>query len=187
MSGMCAMSAIIHMKIMTHPLHLRYLGVMVRGKTFRAIAEAIVPETAKLDEAGWEAFRGIVTHAVSQRPARMRRQLAMFVRLLDLMSYAHNRRALHRLDLEARTGFLEQIQNSPFLLIRRGFWGIRTLILMGYYARPECMPAIGYAAHVRGWEMRACESFPTTSSLSVPVQAAVPLLRRWRSSRARGS
>jgi hypothetical protein len=126
---------------------------MVRSKTFRAIAEAVVPEAAQLDGAGWDAFHGIITHAVSQRPARMERQLAMFVRLLNVMSYAHNRRALHRLDLPARTRFLEQVQNSPYLLIRRGFWGIRTLILMGYYARPECMPAIGYAAHVRGWEM----------------------------------
>ena len=128
---------------------------MVRSAAFRAIAEAVVPETAQMDEAEWEAFRGIVTHAVSQRPPRMRRQLAVFVQLLNVMSYAHNRRALHRLDLAARTSFLEQIQSSPYLLIRRGFWGIRTLILMGYYARPECMPAIGYAAHVRGWEMHA--------------------------------
>jgi hypothetical protein len=128
---------------------------MVRSKTFRAIAEAVVPEAAQLDDAGWNAFSGIVTHAISQRPARMQRQLALFIRVLNVMSYAHNRRALHRLDRAARTRFLEQIQNSPFLLIRRGFWGIRTLILMGYYARPECMPDIGYAAHVRGWEMRA--------------------------------
>ena len=85
----------------------------------------------------------------------MQRQLAMFMRLLNVMSYVHHRRALHRLDLPTRVRFLEQVQSSPYLLIRRGFWGIRTIILMGYYARPECMPAIGYAAHVRGWEMHA--------------------------------
>ena len=138
---------------MTYPAHVRYLGAMVRSTTFRAIAEAVVPEVAQLDEAGWDAFRSIVAHAISQRPPRVQRQLAMFVRLLNVMSYAHNRRALHRLDLATRTRFLERIQNSPLLLIRRGFWGIRTLILMGYYARPECRPAIGYAANVRGWEM----------------------------------
>ena len=40
------------------------------------------------------------------------------------------------------------------LAVRRGFWGLRTLVFMGYYARPEAAAAIGYRADVRGWEAR---------------------------------
>lgn len=125
------------------------------NRTFRTIAETVVQEAAELDEAGWLAFGAIVEHAIAQRPAKMQRQLAVFVKLLNGLSIARHRRPLHRLDPSVRTAFLTSIQNSNVLLLRRGFWGIRTLILMGYYARPEAMPLIGYSAHVRGWEMRA--------------------------------
>jgi hypothetical protein len=128
---------------------------MIRSKPFRAIAEAIVPEAAQLDDAGWDAFGAIVSQALSQRPPRMQRQVALFVRALDILSVVRHGRPLHRLSPATRTRFLEGIQNSKLLLIRRGFWGVRTLVLMGYYARPEAMPLIGYGAHVRGWEMRA--------------------------------
>ena len=128
---------------------------MVRSRAFRAIAEVVVPEAARLDEAGWQAFGAIIEQAVSQRPARMQRQLALFVRILGVLSWLRFGKPIHRLNPAARTAFLEGIQNSRLLLIRRGFWGIRTLILMGYYARPDVIPVIGYRAHVRGWEARA--------------------------------
>jgi hypothetical protein len=37
-------------------------------------------------------------------------------------------------------------------IIRVGFWGLRTLALLGYYARPEAAEEIGYTADRRGWE-----------------------------------
>jgi len=37
-------------------------------------------------------------------------------------------------------------------IIRVGFWGLRTLALLGYYARPEAAQEIGYTADPRGWE-----------------------------------
>jgi hypothetical protein len=39
-------------------------------------------------------------------------------------------------------------------LIRRGVWGLRTLVLMGCYTRAEMMDGIGYRAHARGWAAR---------------------------------
>jgi hypothetical protein len=49
---------------------------------------------------------------------------------------------------------LRGIENSRLLLLRRGIWGLRTLVFMGYYARPEAAAALGYAAAPRGWELR---------------------------------
>lgn len=122
--------------------------------TFRAIAETVVSECAQLDAAGWQEFHRIVEHALSQRPAKMRRQLALFIRVLNLLSLLKYRRALHSLQPAERTRFLERIQDSRLLLVRRGFWGLRTLILMGYYARPEARSAVGYRAHIHGWQTR---------------------------------
>ena len=46
------------------------------------------------------------------------------------------------------------MQDAPLLLLRRGFWGLRTLIFMGYYGRDAARDAIGYRADPRGWEIR---------------------------------
>jgi len=122
---------------------------------FRVLAEAVVPESADLDEAGWASFHRIIAHALAQRPPKMQRQLRLFLRILNIMSLLRYGRTLSGLPVAARTRFLERIQDSRLLLFRRGFWGVRTLILMGYYARPEAMALIGYGANVRGWQARA--------------------------------
>jgi hypothetical protein len=63
-------------------------------------------------------------------------------------------RPFTRLDAHRRHHFLTALQNAPFLLIRRGFWGLRTLILMGYYTQGRALAAIGYQADPRGWSIR---------------------------------
>jgi len=58
------------------------------------------------------------------------------------------------LDPARRARFLDSLQTSRLLLARRGIWGLRTLVLMGYYGRPRAAAAIGYRADPRGWEAR---------------------------------
>lgn len=123
-------------------------------KTFRAIAVTVVPEAAQLDDAGWARFAAIVERAISQRPSTMRRQLTVFLGALDLLSYLKHGRALHQLIPSLRTQFLEDIQASRLLIVRKGFWGVRTLVLMGYYGRAEAGSLVGYNAHPHGWGAR---------------------------------
>ncbi len=82
----------------------------------------------------------------------MRRQVLMFVGLLDWLPIFRHRRRLRSLDPEQRLRFLEGLQNSRWPLIRRGVWGLRTLVFMGYYARPMTQAAIRYRGHPDGWE-----------------------------------
>jgi hypothetical protein len=63
-------------------------------------------------------------------------------------------RGFTALDDARRTAVLHVLQDAPLLLLRRGFWGLRTLVLMGYYARPAAAAQIGYRADARGWEAR---------------------------------
>jgi hypothetical protein len=122
--------------------------------SFRAISVAVVPEAADLTDTEWREFNGAIERALSRRPAAMQRQLGLFLRILNLISFTRYGRSLASLSLPKRTAFLHSIENSKLLLFRRGFWGVRTLVFMGYYARPSMSAALGYAAGPRGWETR---------------------------------
>lgn len=121
---------------------------------FRAIATTVVPEAATLDATQWAALEGIVEDALARRPARMRRQLALLIRLIEHLPLLWSGRRFSGLAAVARTRLLVRLQNAPVLLLRRGVWGLRTLVLMGYYARSEAAASIGYRADPRGWDAR---------------------------------
>ncbi len=121
---------------------------------FRALAEAFVPDAASLDARGWEELERIAAEAIAARPPAMQRQVLFFVRVLNGLSLLRHLRPLHRLDRTRRTRLLEAVGRSPVLLLRRGVWGLRTLAMMGYYARPDGQAAVGYRAHPSGWEAR---------------------------------
>jgi hypothetical protein len=121
---------------------------------FRAIATAIVPDVQRLDEPAWIELEAIVSEALALRPVRLQRQLLTFIRLVEWMPVVRFGRRFSQLDAERRTRVLESLQDAPVLLIRRGVWGLRTLILMGHYGRAAVQRAIGYRGDPRGWGAR---------------------------------
>ena len=121
---------------------------------FRALATTIVPEAAGLDEAGWRAVKAVVDDALASRPEALRRQLLLFIRVLSWISVARYGRSLASLDACRRASFLSSVERSRLLLLRRGFWGLRALVFLGYWTRPEAAVAIGYRARPQGWEAR---------------------------------
>ena len=136
---------------------------------FHAIARTVVPEAAELDDRGWSALERTVEVALAERDPRVRRQLVTFIRLLELVPMLRYGRPLTRLSASQRGAVLARIERSPLLLVRRGFWGLRTLIFMGYYTQPTVSSAIGYRAHPRGWAARGgtVASVPLTPPLWV--------------------
>lgn len=121
---------------------------------FRALATTIVPEAWLLDERGWAEAEAIVERALADRPPAVRRQLVMFMRAvnrLPLVRYGHT---FTNLDDARRERVLLFLQRSPVLALRRGVWGVRTLVYMGYYARPAAAAEIGYRANALGWMAR---------------------------------
>lgn len=122
--------------------------------SFRAIAESFVPEAAGLPPAGWHQLEHIVEQALAARPASIQRQVLLFVRILDLIARLRYRRALAGLDPGVRRRLLDRIGHGPLLPFRRGVWGLRTLVMMGFYARPEGQAAVGYHASASGWGAR---------------------------------
>ena len=121
---------------------------------FRALARTIVPEAETLDEAGWERLEGIIVENLRDRPEKLRRQLALFIRVAGWLPRLRYGRGFESLDADRRARFLATLESFPLLLIRRGFWGLRTLVYMGYYCQEPVRDGIGYRAHPRGWEAR---------------------------------
>lgn len=120
--------------------------------SFRALATSIVPESVNLAPEEWSEVEQIVERGVASRPNAIRRQLRLFVRILNILPLFRFGHTFRSLDPERRTRFLLAMQDAPVLLLRRGFWGIRTLVFMGYYGRAGARDEIGYRADVRGWE-----------------------------------
>jgi hypothetical protein len=122
--------------------------------SFRALATSIVPEAVSLAPEEWSEVEQIVEQGLAARPAAIRRQLRLFVRILNVLPLFRFGRTFRSLDAARRTRFLLAMQDAPVLLLRRGFWGIRTLVFMGYYGRAAARDEVGYRADVRGWEAR---------------------------------
>jgi hypothetical protein len=114
----------------------------------------MVPDAATLDETAWRAMDASIAQALSKRPPSVRRQLALFVRILDALPLLRWGRRFHTLGAARRVRFLDAMQYSPIPLLRRGLWGLRTLVFLGYYARPDVQTTLGYRATSRGWAVR---------------------------------
>ena len=121
---------------------------------FRALAASFVPETAAAAPAEWAALETTVERALAARPTAIRRQLALFIRVLDFIARLRLGRGLAALDDARRAAFLERVAASPLLLFRRGVWGLRTLVMLGWYTQPSVTGAIGYRADPAGWDAR---------------------------------
>lgn len=127
--------------------------------TFRAVAVTVVPEAASLGPEAWRDLEALVEQALASRPEATRRQLVTFLRLVELLPLARHLTRFSRLTPERRTAVLQGLQSSRHLLLRRGVWGVRTLVFMGYYTRPDVQQALGYRASAAGWSAR--RSAPT--------------------------
>jgi len=121
---------------------------------FRALAVAFVPEIAWCTPTQRDELERIVSGALAARPAALRRQVQLFILLLDGLSLARYGRRLAHLDLPRRTALLEGLARSPRLLLRRGIWGLRTLVMMGWYGQGDVQEQLGYRASAAGWEAR---------------------------------
>ena len=122
------------------------------ARIFRAVVSTIVPDAAELDGQGWHDLELVVEGLLRARPKSLRRQLGLFLRLIQWLPLLRYGRTFTSLDLAARTRVLAHLQNDRIQKVRVGFWGLRTIVLAGYYGRPEAARAIGYAASPKGWE-----------------------------------
>lgn len=121
---------------------------------FRAITRVVVPAARVLTAAQWQDAEEVVAEVLSARPPAMTRQLRTFLSFVEHGARLRYGRSFTRLPADQAERWLRSFERSRVPLLRRAFWGVRTLALMGYYARPEGAAEIGYRADARGWSAR---------------------------------
>lgn len=123
-------------------------------RVFRAVVRTVVPEAHALDELAWSDVEALVRDSLRRRPAPLQRRLRLFMWLVQWAPLLRYGRPFTALDPARRARFLSRLESHPIGPFRIGFWGLRTLALLGYYGRGEAARAIGYRADPRGWEAR---------------------------------
>lgn len=109
------------------------------------IARRLVPELDGLDAEGRRAFHEIVDHALAARPAPVRRQIAIFLGVVDRAPVLRWGQTFRTLDGERQDRVLRWFQDGPIGLFRSGLWGLKTLVFMGYYGQPPIGTSTGWA------------------------------------------
>lgn len=109
-----------------------------------SIGERIAPGIARLDPAARGRVIDIIEHALASRPARLQRQLAMFLQVIRWSPIVRYGRAFDRLTPVQQDAVLRWFQNAPVAALRQGFWGVKALVYMGYYGRHEAGEEFGY-------------------------------------------
>jgi hypothetical protein len=121
---------------------------------FRALATAFVPEIAQATPAQWAATEQTIADFLARRGPALRRQLGLLGRALALVSRVRYGRSLAALPPDRLTALLTGLAHAPVLPVRRGIWGLRTLVLLGWYTQDQVAAAIGYRASPLGWGAR---------------------------------
>jgi len=115
-----------------------------------AIAPRIVPASSQMTPAAREAMLALIEGTLASRTPGMRRQLGLFLLMLRWLPFLRHLRPLDRLDGTRQEAALRWFQNHPLQTVRGGFWGVRTLVLLGYYGQPGNGPSIAYTPSIDG-------------------------------------
>jgi hypothetical protein len=121
-----------------------------QSATLRAVAERIVTELAEAGPDAGSRFESIVGTALEARAAAVRRQLGTFLTVIRWAPVLRWGRRFEALPASHRDRFLRWLERHPVQTIRAGFWGLKTLVLMGWYGRHEHWDAISYRPSLEG-------------------------------------
>ena len=108
------------------------------------MARRIVPETAGLDAAAEAEFQAVIANALAARPASVRRQVRVLLKILRWAPVLRYGRPLDSLAPAAQIAVLSWFQDGPLTLLRKGMWALKTMVFMGYYGRPTGARAVGW-------------------------------------------
>jgi len=127
---------------------------------FRAITRAAVPASEVFDATRWSRAEEIVDAAMADRPPGVRRQVVLFIRVVDTLARVRFGRGLGSLPAARVRTLMRSLERAPIGLLRRGLWGVRTLAFMGCYAQDAVRKELGYRAEGAGWSARGSDAGP---------------------------
>lgn len=108
------------------------------------VGARLAPGLRGPDDRAREHVRRIIGGAIASRPRAVQRQLGLFLDVLRYAPMVRYGRQFDRLAPDQQDAVLRWFQDAPLPKLRQGFWGVKTLIYMGYYGRPEVGHEIAY-------------------------------------------
>jgi hypothetical protein len=121
-----------------------------KAEFLQVLAARIVPELTDLDAAGLGRFFGIIDDALQNRPASVRGQFAVFLGVLRWAPVTRYGGPFENLRGDRQDAVLRWFEDCPVSLLRKGFWGLKAMVFMGYYGQPETNALVGYAPSFDG-------------------------------------
>ena len=121
-----------------------------KSNFLQVLASRIVPETTELDDAARRRFFDIVDGALLDRPEKVRRQFAIFLGLIRSAPLFRYGKSFEKLSSDRQDAVLRWFEDCPVGLFRKGLWGLKTMVFMGYYGQPETNELVGYAPEFDG-------------------------------------
>ena len=118
---------------------------------FRALATTLLPETRTLDGSAWQRAESIIEAMLDDRPPDVRRKVGRFIRLANVLPILRYGRTFVRLSEPRRSRFIQALEEAPILAVRRGVWGLRTLVSMGYVGQDPNRDAGAATLRPQGW------------------------------------
>ncbi len=94
-----------------------------------------MPETRTLDGVAWQRTEDVIDAMLEDRPPQTRRQVGRFIRLANALPLIRYGRTFTELSESRRARVVDVLESAPFLSVRRGVWGLRTLVSMGVYGQ----------------------------------------------------
>lgn len=116
----------------------------------KTLAPRIAPGVTGLDDKGRGEFLRLIEEAVGSRPPMVQRQISLFLKVLKFSPILWFGDPLDRLPPDQADAVLKWFHSCPIPILRSGFWGIKTLVLLGYYGRPDLGPSLGYRPSKNG-------------------------------------
>ncbi len=121
-----------------------------KAEFLRVLAARIVPETVALDQAAAARFFAIIDHTLLERDASVRRQFSIFLGVLRWAPLVRYGGSFEGLRKDRKDAVLRFFEDCPVSLLRKGFWGLKAMVFMGYYGQPETNQELGYNPSVDG-------------------------------------
>lgn len=123
-----------------------------RASFLGTVAARLVPEVGDLDLEGRTRFFGIIDEALKGRTPRVRRQFGALLGVIRWLPLLRWGTSFERLSPSGQESVLRWLLSCPSRTLRQGFWGLRTMVFMGYYGQPETWSSIGYIPRFDGNE-----------------------------------
>ncbi|RDD60764.1 hypothetical protein DRB17_16330 [Ferruginivarius sediminum] len=108
------------------------------------LATRMVPEARDLNAAQRRRLRMTIRLMLRRRSGMERLQVRLFLFVIRWLPALRYLRPFERMPESAQDRFLAFLEAAPLKVIRAGFWGLKTLVFMGYYGQADIAKEIHY-------------------------------------------